>query len=93
MTAERVPDIDHPDFLPRGDAPNPQTGMRDTFKVHQYAAAKLKRYRAPKVNVAPVHVFKVDDAIWRAALREAGGDARRIEIVGRNEVIIHHHAR
>lgn len=59
------------------------------FQLARYAAAKRPARRKPrKAPEAPVGHVKVNREVWGAALKAAGGDPRRIEIISATEVRI-----
>jgi hypothetical protein len=49
-----------------------------TFAVHTWAAGR--RHRGPARVRYPVTTRKPNPAAWRAALKLAGGDARRLRV-------------
>ena len=57
------------------------------FQLSRYALGKRKR-QPRKPPPPPVGHIRVHRAVWDAALRAAGGNPRRIEIVSETEVRI-----
>jgi hypothetical protein len=61
--------------------------------VDDKTPAKSKRTRKPRQKAseaapAPVEVVKVNPGVWTKALEIANGDARRIEVLAHNKVMV-----
>lgn len=41
----------------------------------------------------PVSALRPDPEVWATALREAGGDARRLEVINAHAVVVHNSPR
>jgi hypothetical protein len=67
---------------------------RPPFRVlHRDVPASSSGHRMPRPRSGPVITIRVVPAVWRAALRLAGGDARRLQVVDAGTVLVHNHGR
>lgn len=57
------------------------------FQVHRAAAVRRPPLRL-RVPPGPLTTVRVAPAVWRAALRLAGGDASRLVVVSDTAVIV-----
>lgn len=58
------------------------------MEVHRNGAMNMK-HRKPRPQPGAVTVLKTDTEVWQVAIRLAGGDFSRIEIVSESTVIVH----
>jgi hypothetical protein len=65
--------------------------MSGAWQLHRNAALRTGRSRPPKPE--PVTTIRVNGAVMAAALRLAGGDARRIEIRSETAVVVRNQPR
>lgn len=56
-------------------------------------AAKVHRIRTGHQHRTVTHYIKVDPRVWKAALGLAEGDATRITVVHKTEVIVNNHSK
>jgi hypothetical protein len=64
--------------------------IRESFKVHTYAAGKLARaIPEPMAPIFEVVTIRPHPDLWAMALADAGGDASRIEIVTPTHLVVH----
>lgn len=49
---------------------------------------KTRKAPTKKTRKSPVVKVQVDKRVWKEALRLAGGDALRLQVVSKNEVIV-----
>lgn len=49
----------------------------------------IKRDISKTMKASPVTIIKIHKGVWEKALKIAGGDRQRIEVVSPEEVIVH----
>jgi hypothetical protein len=65
--------------------------VTSAYRLHRDAALRTGRRRPPRPG--PVQAITVNRAVWREVLRLAAGDARRIQVIDGQTVVVHNRRR